>query len=202
MILGGFSILAAVALVGAGLVHRALLSPPDDRWPAPVWPPIGRIQRAGSGQEMVGIMEQLGPQGRFRLRNALWVDVVIVAGYTTLLVCGALASRHVVRSALLDEDHQSVGVAMAVGAVVVTCLAAALDLVENLSLGLVVHGWPDQLEAARGQDLQRRRFETAERARTPTAIARLVTTTKWVFLSLVLLWLAVTAVVALAQVDR
>jgi hypothetical protein len=36
----------------------------------------------------------------------------------------------------------------------------------------------------------------------PTAIARLVTNTKWVFLSLVLLWLAVTAVVALAQVDR
>jgi hypothetical protein len=195
------AIVAFLVLVGAWASHAAVMRAPSGRWPALAWPSITKIQRAGSGRAMVSIMRQLGPEGRARLGIALVVvDVLIIAGYVTLLVCGALASTDVVRDVLKNhETARQLGVDLSEGVIVLAAAAGVCDVVENVALAVALHRWPANVEGTTGTELEDARREAARTLENPAKTAQHATNTKWVLLALVLVWLAATATVALSD---
>ncbi len=134
---------------------------------------------------MVAVMERLGSEGRTRLLATLLADLLVIAGYVALLLCGVAWSEDVVHSPLSGA------------AVAAVWAAGALDAVENIALVVVLTRWRDYAVLT-GTPLSDARRTAAGRSRRPALVARIATDLKWVLLASVVLWLLVVSVVALS----
>ena len=126
----------------------------------------------------------------------MWCDLAIIAGYTTVLLCGVAWTQDVVRRDLTG-DQLTAGLRLAHAALVATWVAAFLDLVENTSLALGLQRWRD-FDHLASTALEEARRAAAERENSPARGARWATDVKWVLLALIGLWLAVAGLVALS----
>ena len=162
---------------------------------------IVKLQLAGTGHVLGGLLDRLDADDRDGLRRALKVDdTLIVPGYTGLLVSLSALSVVWVRAAA-SGALEVVGIALGLVFVLFAVVAGVLDLLENRALRRVHDSWhripiptaPDETEAAGRQEQRRTQVAAIDPA---SRTARRVTLWKLRLLAVVLAWMVVAVVIA------
>jgi hypothetical protein len=162
---------------------------------------IVKLQLAGTGHAVGGLLDRLDVDDRDGLPRALRVDeTLIVPGYTGLLVSLSALSVVWVRAAA-GGALEVVGITLAVASALLAVVAGVLDLRENRALRRVHDAWhripsptsPDETEAAGRQEQRRTQVAAIDPA---SRTARRVTLWKLRLLAVVLAWMVVAMVIA------
>jgi hypothetical protein len=162
---------------------------------------IVKLQLAGTGHAVGGLLDRLDADDRDGLPRALRIDdTLIVPGYTGLLVSLCALSVVWVRAAA-GGALEVVGIALALASALLAVVAGVLDLLENRALRGVHDAWhripiptaPDETEAAGRQEQRRAQVAAIDPA---SRTARRATLWKLRLLAVVLAWVLVAVVVA------